>query len=103
MIPDDPTALDYRRGRSGRPLQRLKAWLKDEGTNTCWLCGRPIDMVLTAADPNHREAWTLDHRVPLSRGGDPLDPANAREAHRRCNSARGNREPRPRPNASRRW
>ncbi|MGR4880630.1 hypothetical protein ACIPUC_14550 [Streptomyces sp. LARHCF249] len=28
---------------------------------------------------------------PLSRSGDLLDKANARSAHRRCNSARGNR------------
>lgn len=102
MTLDDPD-LDYRRGRSGRPLQRLKAQLKADGSNQCWLCGKAIDMVLTALDPNHRDAWTLDHEIALSLGGDPLDPRNAREAHRRCNSARGNGAPRPRPNASRRW
>lgn len=98
----DP-GLDYRRGRSGRPLQRLKHLLRTEGNNICWICGKPIDMALSTADPNHAMAWTLDHATPLSLGGDPLDPSNAREAHRRCNSSRGNRPPKPRSNTSRRW
>ncbi|MFG2025380.1 HNH endonuclease [Streptomyces sp. NPDC048825] len=52
----------------------------------------------------HPLAFTLDHLVPLSRGGDLLDPADARSAHRRCNSSRGNRTaPRPQQRASRRW
>ncbi|MFF3243368.1 HNH endonuclease [Streptomyces sp. NPDC002870] len=33
-------------------------------------------------------SFTLDHAVPLSKGGSLLDPANARSMHRRCNSAR---------------
>ncbi|MGW0633441.1 HNH endonuclease [Streptomyces sp. NPDC002758] len=45
----------------------------------------------------------LDHEVPLSKGGSLLDPANARAAHRRCNSARGNRLTTPQARASRRW
>ncbi|GAA1766101.1 HNH endonuclease [Streptomonospora arabica] len=80
--------LDYRRGRSGRPLARAKARLKREGSNVCWSCGKPIDLSL---DVRHPMSWTLDHATPLSRGGDPLDPSNHREAHRRCNSIRGNR------------
>ncbi|WP_309095297.1 HNH endonuclease, partial [Streptomyces sp.] len=52
-----------------------------------------------------RWAFTLDHAIPLSLGGDLLDPANARSAHRRCNSARGNRitQTLPQARASRRW
>ncbi|WP_304452897.1 HNH endonuclease [Nocardiopsis sp. YSL2] len=84
-------SLEYRRGRSGRPLARAKAKLKREGSNLCWRCGGAIDMQLTAVAPNHADAWTLDHLTPLSQGGSALDPANHREAHRRCNSARGNR------------
>jgi len=43
--------------------------------DTCWLCGKP------GAD-------TADHVIPVSQGGadGPLRPA-----HKRCNSARGNR------------
>ncbi|MEV2277720.1 HNH endonuclease [Nocardiopsis sp. NPDC049922] len=99
------TSLDYRRGRSGRPLARAKARLKREGSHVCWWCGHAIDMQLSQLDPNHRDAWTLDHAIPLSHGGDPLDPGNHREAHRRCNSSRGNRTgPTPRQKTnSRPW
>ncbi|MBC3989345.1 HNH endonuclease [Streptomyces sp. AC563] len=67
----------------------------------CWLCGHNIGYNL---DPRHPLSFTLDHLVPLSRGGSLLDPANARSAHRRCNSARGNRTAaRQSQRASRRW
>ncbi|MGX1223152.1 HNH endonuclease [Streptomyces ambofaciens] len=58
----------------------------------CWLCGDEIAYWITGTEAGkHPLAFTLDHAVPLSLGGDLLDPANARSAHRRCNSARGNR------------
>lgn len=70
----------------------------------CWLCGHNIAYEIRGAqagkDP---DAFTLDHLVPLSLGGSLLDPANARSAHRRCNSARGNRTSIRQPRASRRW
>ncbi|TQN30602.1 HNH endonuclease [Haloactinospora alba] len=80
---------NYRQGRSGRPLARAKARLKREGSNVCWLCGRSIDVSLPSTSPM---SWTLDHAIPLSVRPDlALDPSNHREAHRRCNSTRGNR------------
>jgi 5-methylcytosine-specific restriction endonuclease McrA len=86
--------------RNGRPYRRLCAAVKAEGM-PCWLCGHNID---TSLDPRHPMSWTLDHVVPLSRGGDLLDRANARSAHRRCNSAKGNRAmPQRQVKASRRW
>lgn len=45
----------------------------------CWLCG------------NHG-ADTADHVIPKSHGGTD-DIHNLRPAHKRCNSARGNRTP----------
>ncbi|MGW7239724.1 HNH endonuclease [Streptomyces sp. NPDC054804] len=74
--------------RNGRPYRRLVAAQKAMGL-PCWICGHNIP---TSVDGRrHPLAFTLDHLVPLSRGGDLLDPANARSAHRRCNSARGAR------------
>lgn len=73
--------------RNGRPYRRLVAAQKALGL-PCWLCGYDIPADL---DPRHPLSFTLDHLVPLSKGGSLLDPANARSAHRRCNSARGNR------------
>ncbi|MYV58031.1 HNH endonuclease [Streptomyces sp. SID3212] len=96
--------MDYRRGRGGRPLNRAKALLKTEGSNVCWICGAPIDLVLSARDPNHAMAWTLDHAIPLSIRPDlSLEPSNHREAHRKCNSSKGNRVRKIARNASRAW
>lgn len=91
--------------RNGRPYRRLTTAQRALGL-PCWWCGRPIDYRLTGpAAQRSPWAFTLDHALPLSRGGDLLDPANARSAHRRCNSSRGNRtDPQRRPvRASRRW
>ena len=51
---------------------------------TCWLCLEPIDMT---ALPRSPRSWSLDHVIPLARGGAPLDRGNARAAHLGCNSA----------------
>lgn len=85
--------------RNGRPYRRLCATVRAQG-DPCWWCGHDIDRTLPATDA---WSWTLDHALPLSRGGSLLDPANARSAHRRCNSARGNRMEYAQPTASRRW
>jgi 5-methylcytosine-specific restriction endonuclease McrA len=95
-----------RNPRTGRPYRRLCAQQRALGL-PCWVCGRPIDYSLTGyAAQRSAHAFTLDHAMPLSLGGDLHDPANARSAHRRCNSARGNRvltqAPQP-TRASRRW
>jgi 5-methylcytosine-specific restriction endonuclease McrA len=86
--------------RNGRPYRRLCAWLRAQGL-PCWLCGHEIGYQL---DARHPLSFTLDHEVPLSKGGDLLDRANARPAHRRCNSRKGDRTPSPQPvRSSRRW
>ncbi|MFD5033635.1 HNH endonuclease [Streptomyces sp. NPDC058405] len=89
--------------RNGRPYRALCRWQRELGL-PCWLCGHNIRYDITGLlAGRHRDAFTLDHLIPLSRGGDLLDPANARSAHRRCNSARGNRVG-PQPlKTSRRW
>lgn len=94
--------------RNGRPYRRLctkqRALLLP-----CWLCGGDIRYDITGPlAGRHRDAFTLDHAEPVSKRPDLLlDPANARSAHRRCNSSRGNRttvRPKTAPQrASRRW
>ena len=53
------------------------------------------------------DRWQLDHITPLSKGGQPLDPANLGPAHARCNMRKGGHKLKaPRPpsvNPSRRW
>jgi 5-methylcytosine-specific restriction endonuclease McrA len=85
--------------RNGRPYRRLCASVKALG-EPCYRCGHNIDPNL---DPRHPMSFTLDHKVPLSRGGSLLDPANACSMHRRCNSAKGNRTAPPTLKTSRRW
>ncbi|MFD7791017.1 HNH endonuclease [Streptomyces sp. NPDC059759] len=90
--------------RNGRPYRRLVASVKAM-RHPCWICGHNIPTNVDGR--THPLAFTLDHLVPLSRGGDLTDPSNARSAHRRCNSSRGNRPtvaPKAaRQRASRRW
>ncbi|MFJ2178903.1 HNH endonuclease [Streptomyces sp. NPDC087851] len=89
--------------RNGRPYRRLTAAQRALGL-PCWICGHNIPYEIRGPlAGRHPLAFTLDHLVPLSRGGDLLDPANARSAHRRCNSARGNRTAVRQPRSSRRW
>lgn len=89
--------------RNGRPYRSLCARQRALRL-PCWLCGHDIRYDITGPEAGrHPEAFTLDHLQPLSRGGDLLDQANARSAHRRCNSARGNRTSVRVQGSSRRW
>lgn len=89
--------------RNGSRYRTLCARQRNLGL-PCWLCGHDIRYDIRGPDAGKDgDAFTLDHLVPLSRGGSLLDPANARSAHRRCNSARGNRTSIKQKRASRRW
>jgi 5-methylcytosine-specific restriction endonuclease McrA len=65
------------------------AEILDRDDWVCWLCELAIDPELHWPDGASR---SVDHVVPLSRGGDDT-AANKRAAHLRCNIARGNRMP----------
>ena len=67
--------------RVKRERQRLE---KHPELAVCWICGEPIDMSLPY---QHSRAFTLDHLVPISRGG-AID-GEAKPAHLCCNSSRG--------------
>lgn len=71
--------------RTGGSVFLADILLRD-GTD-CWLCHLPID--LTLAWP-HRDSKSVDHVVPLSRGG-AHEPNNCRLAHMGCNASKGNR------------
>lgn len=91
-LPTPRPPLNVRRGRGGRPYRRVKAAVLTDWfarALPCWWCGHDLDEQLTRQDPRHRWAATVDHIVALTRGGDPLDPANMFVAHLRCNSQRG--------------
>lgn len=50
--------------------------------SVCALCGRPVDMSLKAPDPM---SPTVDHIIPVHRGGHPSDLNNLQLAHWICN------------------
>lgn len=83
-------SIDYRRGRSGRPLARAKAHVYATETH-CIRCGEPVDMTLPYRDPItgkvNRESKSFEHMVELDReAGNPYD---GHLAHLRCNSSAG--------------
>lgn len=75
-----------RRGiRKATPIPVSLIHSRDHGR--CQLCRRPVSLRLSA--PHPRSA-TLDHIIPLSRGGEH-SRANVQLAHYGCNSSKGNR------------
>lgn len=61
--------------------------LGERDGHLCGLCKKPVDMNLSGS---HQMGPTIDHIVPVSRGG-TNDELNLQLAHRRCNVAKGNR------------
>ena len=53
--------------------------------SVCGICGRPIDYHKVFPDP-----WspTLDHIIPVQKGGDPVALENLQAAHLFCNRAK---------------
>ena len=72
------------RGSSGEIVKLRRIDIYERDGWRCQLCGKPIDSALDYPDPR---CATLDHIVPLSRGGShQVD--NLQAAHLSCNSSR---------------
>ena len=54
----------------------------------CGICGQPIDPALKYPHPMSK---SLDHIIPIDRGGHPFDKANMQVAHLQCNRMKGAR------------
>jgi hypothetical protein len=67
---------------SGRPVRLAE--IRERDGNRCHLCRR----VVGSQPWPHPSSASLDHVVPLSRGGEH-DPDNVRLAHLRCNVEKG--------------
>jgi 5-methylcytosine-specific restriction endonuclease McrA len=50
--------------------------------NICGICGQPVDMSLKHGHPM---AATIDHIIPIAKGGHPSDIENLQLAHWTCN------------------
>ena len=54
----------------------------------CALCGKPVDFSLKSPHPL---SATIDHIIPLDKGGHPSDIDNLQLAHRCCNRQKSNK------------
>lgn len=50
--------------------------------NSCGICGQPVDVTLK---PPHPLAPTVDHLIPVNKGGHPSAMENLQLAHATCN------------------
>ena len=50
--------------------------------DVCWICGKPVDKSLKSPHPLSK---TVDHKIPVAKGGHPSDLDNLALAHRKCN------------------
>lgn len=76
-----------RRARIKDGERVLLADIIERDQATCGICRKKVDLSLVHPDPMSR---SLDHIVPLSKGG-THDPANVQLAHLVCNVSKGNR------------
>jgi 5-methylcytosine-specific restriction endonuclease McrA len=70
--------IEQRRGRSGRPWQRVRKLVLERDAYRCQIGIKGCTVTATV----------VDHIVPLAAGGEPLDPSNLRAACRSCNGSR---------------
>ena len=54
----------------------------------CAICGMPIDKKKHFPDPM---SVTVDHIIPIAKGGHPFSPENLQAAHLICNQIKGSR------------
>ncbi len=54
----------------------------------CGICGKPVDKTLRSPHPM---SATVDHIIPVSKGGHPSDLSNLQLAHRSCNREKSNK------------
>jgi len=86
-----PPSDHYNRRRAQKlrtevePVDRLRVFERDKWI--CHLCGKKVNKRLKSP---HRMSASIDHVIPLARGGGHTY-RNVRLAHRGCNSSKGAR------------
>lgn len=56
--------------------------------SVCWICSKPVDPTLKSPHPMSK---TVDHKIPVSKGGHPSALDNMALAHRSCNRAKSDK------------
>lgn len=75
------------RGKHKQAYERNKKIIFTTQT-VCGICGKPVDMTLKYPHPM---AKTIDHIVPIDKGGHPSDLSNLQLAHFTCNRWKSNK------------
>jgi len=78
-------AKSRKRGIFIEPVSFADIYKRDKGI--CQICGEPVDL---SVKTSNRMGATLDHRIPLSKGG-THEPNNVQLAHRICNALKSDR------------
>ena len=81
-----PERID-RRGEHKTALKKNKQIILAT-QDVCGICGAPVDKTLKAPDPL---SPTVDHIIPVAKGGHPSSLENLQLAHRWCNLHKGDR------------
>lgn len=81
-----PTRVDH--GKAKRAYQKNRRTAL-ASADVCAICGLPIDKSLHFPHPM---SATVDHIIPISRGGHPSDPQNLQAAHLICNQMKAAKE-----------
>lgn len=82
-----PSLRSDRIGEHRTALEKNKKRIL-QSQNICAICGQPVDKSLTFPDPM---SPTVDHIIPISRGGHPSDISNLQLAHFTCNRLKSDR------------
>ena len=85
-ITDERTRADKFTGQRSQYQTNRKRILASQ--DICGICGKPVDKSLKYPHPL---SATVDHIIPLDRGGHPSDLANLQLAHFCCNRQKSNR------------
>ena len=83
----------YARNRPDKDGKFRAAFDKNKKTiyasqTICAICGKPVDFSLKFPDPM---SPTIDHIIPIAKGGHPSDLANMQLAHLACNRAKADK------------
>ena len=79
------------RNRPDRDGSHKKAFVRNKKIiyatqSFCAICGRPVDFDIKPPNPL---APSVDHIIPIAKGGHPSDLANLQLAHLGCNQRKG--------------
>ncbi|MBN9607842.1 MAG: hypothetical protein BGO26_10235 [Actinobacteria bacterium 69-20] len=77
--------IDSRQIRSTRRWRSLARQVCTPGS----LCAKCYEPIVFGLRPSHPLGPSVDHVIPLERGGDPFDLANLVPMHFGCNSSKG--------------